>query len=89
MVKCKQDWGELKGTLRFCSTAFRLPSYNKGYTVWGSARPSPKFFFRYVPEKLRILVTLYEIASLAKSSALHQACLLYKSALIVFIYTNL
>lgn len=32
-----------KGTLRFRFTALRSPSYNKGYTVRGSARPSPKF----------------------------------------------
>ncbi len=41
------DWNgrasELKGALRFHSTSFRSPSYNKGYTVRGSARPSPKF----------------------------------------------
>ena len=36
-------------------------THNKGYTVRGSARPSPKFFFRYAPEKLRISLTLYEI----------------------------
>ena len=47
-----------------------LPSLNKGYTVRGSTRPSPKFFFRYASEKLRISLTLAEIASLAKSSAL-------------------
>ena len=33
-------------------------AYNKGYTVRGSARPSPKFFFHCVPEKLRISLTL-------------------------------
>jgi hypothetical protein len=36
-------------------------AHNKGYTVRGSARPSPKFFFRYAPEKLRISLTLYEM----------------------------
>ena len=51
----------LKGTLRFRFTALRSPSYNKGYTVRGSARPSPKFFFHFVPEKLRISLTLSEI----------------------------
>ena len=48
-------------TLRFRSTALRSPSLNKGYTVRGSARPSPKFFFHFVPEKLRISLTLYEL----------------------------
>src|SRR3990167_5873779 len=38
-----------------------LGAYNKGYTVRGSTRPSPKFFFRYASEKLRISLTLYEI----------------------------
>ena len=42
-----------------------LPSvvgaYNKGYTVQPSARASPKFFFHFVPEKLRISQTLGEI----------------------------
>jgi len=37
-----------------------LGAYNKGYTVRGSARPSPKFFFHFVPEKLRISLTLCE-----------------------------
>src|SRR3990167_5513034 len=36
-------------------------AYNKGYTVRGSARASPKFFFHFVPEKLRISLTLSEI----------------------------
>jgi hypothetical protein len=27
---------------------------NKGYPVRRLARPSPKFFFRYAPEKLRV-----------------------------------
>ena len=40
-----------------------LGAYNKGYTVWGSARPSPKFFFRFVLEKLRISPTLCVIFS--------------------------
>ena len=39
-----------------------LPSvvgtYNKGYTVQAAARSSPKFFFHFVPEKLRISLTL-------------------------------
>lgn len=47
----------LKGTLRSHSTSFRSPSYNKGYTVQPSARASPKFFFRYATEKLRISLT--------------------------------
>lgn len=51
-----------RGTLRFRFTALRSPSLNKGYTVRGSARPSPKFFFRFAPEKLRISLTLYVIA---------------------------
>jgi len=38
-----------------------LPSvagaYNKGYTVQPSARASPKFFFHFIPEKLRISLT--------------------------------
>ena len=38
-------------------------AYNKGYTVRGSARPSLKFFFHFVPEKLRISLTLSEINS--------------------------
>ena len=42
-----------------------LPSvvgaYNKGYTVQPSARASPKFFFHFVPEKLRISLTLSKI----------------------------
>jgi len=38
-----------------------LGTHNKGYTVRGSARPSPKFFFHFVPEKLRISLTLNEI----------------------------
>ena len=38
-----------------------LGAYNKGYTVRGSARPSPKFFFHFVPEKLRISLTLSEM----------------------------
>jgi hypothetical protein len=46
-----------------------LPSvvgaYNKGYTVRPSARASPKFFFRYATEKLRISQTLYEITFLS------------------------
>lgn len=54
----------LKGTLRSHSTSFRSPSYNKGYTVQPSARASPKFFFRYATEKLRISLTLYEIKNL-------------------------
>lgn len=33
-------------------------AYNKGYTVRSSAHPSPKFFFRYTSEKLRISLTL-------------------------------
>jgi hypothetical protein len=37
-----------------------LGTHNKGYTVRGSARPSPKFFFHFVPEKLRISLTLCE-----------------------------
>jgi len=36
-------------------------SYNKGYTVQPSARASPKFFFHFVPEKLRISLTLVAI----------------------------
>ncbi len=36
-------------------------AYNKGYTVQSSARASPKFFFRYATEKLRISLTLSEI----------------------------
>src|SRR3989338_9191885 len=38
-----------------------LGSFNKGCTVRGSARPPPKFFFHFVPEKLRISLTLNEI----------------------------
>ncbi len=37
-------------------------AYNKGYTVQPSARASPKFFFHFVSEKLRISLTLYAIA---------------------------
>jgi hypothetical protein len=33
-------------------------AYNKGYTVQPSARASPKFFFRFATEKLRISLTL-------------------------------
>ena len=36
-------------------------SLNKGYTVQPSARASPKFFFHFVPEKLRISAMLGEI----------------------------
>jgi hypothetical protein len=36
-------------------------AYNKGYTVQPSARASPKFFFRYATEKLRISLTLGDI----------------------------
>src|SRR3989339_483867 len=50
----------------FCPAALSLHfvsfgSYNKGYTVRGSARPSPKFFFHFVPEKLRISQTFISI----------------------------
>lgn len=51
--------------LRFVPRCALLPSvvgaYNKGYTVQPSARASPKFFFRYATEKLRISLTLYAI----------------------------
>ncbi len=36
-------------------------AYNRGYTVQPSARASPKFFFHFVPEKLRIRKTLCDI----------------------------
>ena len=36
-------------------------AYNKEYTVQPSARASPKFFFRYATEKLRISQTLGDI----------------------------
>jgi len=39
-------------------TSFRSPSYNKDYTVLDSARPPPKFFFHFVPEKLHLSQTL-------------------------------
>ncbi|TSC92619.1 MAG: hypothetical protein CEN89_549 [Candidatus Berkelbacteria bacterium Licking1014_7] len=55
--------------LRFRSTAFRSPSYNKGYTVQPSARASPKFFFHFVSEKLRISLTLGKIARSARNFA--------------------
>lgn len=35
-----------------------IGAYNKGYMIQGSSRPSPKFFFYYVPEKLRISLAL-------------------------------
>ena len=34
---------------------------NNGYAIRGLARASPKFFFCYVTEKLRIYITLYSI----------------------------
>ena len=34
-------------------------AHNKGYTFRGSTRPSPKFFFHFVPEKLRISQAFY------------------------------
>ena len=36
-----------------------IRAYNKGYTVRGSARPSPKFFFHFVLEKIRISLTFF------------------------------
>jgi len=39
-------------------------AYNKGYTVQPSARASPKFFFHFVPEKLRISLTLLGFAQI-------------------------
>ena len=54
--------------LRYAPRCALLPlvvgTDNKGYTVQPSARASPKFFFRYAPEKLRISLTLYAIAHL-------------------------
>ncbi len=38
-----------------------LGTHNKGYTRNGSARHFSKFFFHFVPEKLRISLTLGEI----------------------------
>jgi len=45
-------------SLRFALLLSVVGAYNNGYTVQPSAQASPKFFFHFVPEKLRISLTL-------------------------------
>jgi len=44
----------LSVALRCVILSLVIGTYNRGYMVQPSARDSPKFFFHFVPEKLRI-----------------------------------
>jgi len=61
LIKVKILLTPLRSVPRCALLLSVVGAYNKGYTVRGSARPSPKFFFHFVPEKLRISLTLCKI----------------------------